>query len=99
MIEYQKILTVILVKIGCDLLKRNVDNTGRVVIPKEYRNMLGIDLGSELTISIEENKIILQKESKSCMFCKSDIELIKFKNQFVCHNCPCELNRCFILEK
>ena len=99
MIEYQKILTVILVKIGCDLLKRNVDNTGRVVIPKEYRNMLGIDLGSELTISIEENKIILQKESKSCMFCKSDIELIKFKNQFVCHNCLRELNRCFILEK
>ena len=99
MIEYQKILTVILVKIGCDLLRRNVDNTGRVVIPKEYRNMLGIDLGSELTISIEENKIILQKESKSCMFCKSDIELIKFKNQFVCHNCLCELNRCFILEK
>jgi len=40
---------------------RSVDNLGRVVIPAELRNTLGIDKQDPLEIYINNDKIILKK--------------------------------------
>ena len=40
---------------------RKVDQLGRIVIPKELRKSLGIDLGEPLEIYTDDNKIILKK--------------------------------------
>lgn len=40
---------------------RKVDDLGRVVIPKELRRTLGIDLKDPLEIYIDGDQIILQK--------------------------------------
>lgn len=40
---------------------RKIDNLGRVVIPKEIRNTLGLGEGSALNIMIENDQIILSK--------------------------------------
>ncbi|KFM98636.1 AbrB/MazE/SpoVT family DNA-binding domain-containing protein [Bacillus clarus] len=40
---------------------RKVDELGRIVIPKELRDILGIQIKSPLEIFVEEEKIILQK--------------------------------------
>lgn len=38
---------------------RKIDNLGRIVIPKEIRNSMGIGEGSALSISILDDKIVL----------------------------------------
>lgn len=40
---------------------RKVDDLGRVVLPKELRNVLQIDSKTALEIYVEEDKIILRK--------------------------------------
>ena len=40
---------------------RKVDNLGRIVIPKEIRQILQVDSGYALEIFVEEDAIILQK--------------------------------------
>ncbi|HHT7239512.1 MULTISPECIES: AbrB/MazE/SpoVT family DNA-binding domain-containing protein [Bacillus] len=42
-------------------MTRKVDGLGRVVIPKEFRDTLGIKEQSSLEIFIEGEKIVLQK--------------------------------------
>lgn len=63
-------------------MKRNIDNLGRVVIPAEMRNELGIEPNQELEIEKVGNKIIitnpkgiLSKEEIETMYkgvCKLD---------------------------
>ncbi|KOS28183.1 transition state regulator Abh [Bacillus anthracis] len=40
---------------------RKVDELGRIVIPKELRDVLGIQIKSPLEIFVEDDKVILQK--------------------------------------
>ena len=48
---------------------RNVDQLGRIVIPKDLRSTLQLNTGSPIEIFIDENKIILRKYSakESCI--------------------------------
>lgn len=44
-------------------IDRRIDDLGRVVIPKEYRNNLGINEGDPIEILMDsENQIILRKK-------------------------------------
>lgn len=44
-------------------IDRRIDDLGRVVIPKEYRNNLGINEGDPIEIIMDsENQIILRKK-------------------------------------
>ena len=38
---------------------RKIDREGRVVIPKETRNILGFDVGQEVEMYVENNKLIV----------------------------------------
>lgn len=45
-------------------MNRNIDGLGRVVIPKEIRNKLGIKENDNLKIELNNNKIILSKNDE-----------------------------------
>ena len=45
-------------------ITRHVDELGRIVIPKEIRNSLDIDVNDLLEIYVDNEKIILEKSSK-----------------------------------
>ncbi|CDQ38028.1 MULTISPECIES: AbrB/MazE/SpoVT family DNA-binding domain-containing protein [Virgibacillus] len=47
---------------------RKIDDLGRVVIPKELRRTLDIDIRDEVEVFVEDNKIILKKcnVNKTC---------------------------------
>lgn len=45
-------------------ITRRIDDLGRIVLPKEIRDNLGIREGEHLLISTEDNKIIIKKYSK-----------------------------------
>lgn len=44
---------------------RKIDELGRIVIPKEIRNVLGIHSNDDLEIFIDDMKIVLKKYEKS----------------------------------
>lgn len=70
---------------------RNVDNLGRVVLPKEIRKVLSISEGDPVEISQENNQIVVKKYYKGCIFCGNEMEPFEFKGMNVCRECKKEL--------
>ena len=66
---------------------RNVDELGRIVIPKEMRKKMGISNSDPVEIYVESDKIILTKYAPSCHFCSSDVEISEFKGKKICKAC------------
>lgn len=48
-----------------------LDGMGRLVIPKEYRVMAGIDNGEPAKITIEDRRIIIEQAEPACRLCGS----------------------------
>jgi len=66
---------------------RKVDQLGRIVIPKELRDTLGIDQKSPLEIFTNEDAIILGKHEPQCAICGHAKGTRKFKEKLICNNC------------
>ena len=66
---------------------RNLDNLGRVVIPKEMRNLMAIKEGDPVEIIKVNNEVVVRKYSKGCIFCGSIQEISEFKEIIVCNEC------------
>ena len=72
---------------------RNIDELGRIVVPKEMRKNLGIQEGDPLEIYSEGDSIILKKKQRSCIFCGSDEELSEFKEKYICKECLSDVSK------
>ncbi len=70
---------------------RNIDDLGRLVIPKEMRKKMGIGESSPVEIFVENDRIIVTKYQDSCIFCGSSSELRNFKGKRVCLACVEEM--------
>ena len=70
---------------------RNIDELGRIVVPKELRKKLGIANTDPVEIYDEDNKIILTKYVSVCHFCGSSEELTEYKDKNICARCISEL--------
>ena len=70
---------------------RNIDELGRLVIPKEMRKKMGIGESSPVEIFVENDRIIVTKYQDSCIFCGSGTELSDFKDKRVCRACITEM--------
>lgn len=68
-------------------ITRKVDNLGRVVIPKTYRDKLQIKENDTININIEDQILIMTKVEDSCLFCGSKKDLITFENKLICNKC------------
>lgn len=66
---------------------RKVDELGRIVIPKELRNSLGIDVKDPIEIFVEGEFIMLKKYEPSCSFCGEARDLKEFNGKKICANC------------
>ncbi len=71
---------------------RNIDELGRIVIPKEIRKKLGIANNDPVEIYVDGEKILLMKYHPACHFCGSTDEIIDFKGKVVCRACIEELS-------
>lgn len=70
---------------------RKIDELGRIVLPSEIRRVFGIREGDELDISVDGERVILQKRQDVCLFCSTQENLIEFHNRRVCDKCAGEL--------
>jgi transcriptional pleiotropic regulator of transition state genes len=70
---------------------RKIDELGRIVLPSELRRVFGIREGEELEISVEGERIILQKRADVCLFCGAETADINYRGRRTCDNCAREL--------
>lgn len=49
-------------------MNRSIDNLGRLVIPKEMRDKLNLKNGDEVTIKLENDKIVIMNPTKEDKF-------------------------------
>ena len=70
---------------------RNVDELGRIVIPKEMRRKLDIDVGTPIEIHLEGDTIVMKRDHAACVFCLGESELVNFKGKPVCAACLAEI--------
>ncbi len=66
---------------------RKVDELGRVVIPIELRNKLGIAEKDPIEIYVEGSNIILRKFEPNCIFCGRSKNLSEYKDKLICDKC------------
>ena len=66
---------------------RKVDDLGRIVLPKEQRNQLGINEGTALSISAEGDKLTLKIAEHYCALCSKTGELIDLSGKNICGSC------------
>lgn len=66
---------------------RKVDELGRIVIPMELRNKLGISEKDPLEIYVSGSSIILKKYNLNCVLCGNTKNLIKFEDNLICADC------------
>lgn len=48
---------------------RRVDQLGRIVVPKELRSTMGIEIGTPLEIYVEDDRVIVKKYEPSMKTC------------------------------
>lgn len=72
---------------------RKVDELGRVVLPIELRNKLGIQEKDPLEIYVDGSSIILKKYESNCIFCGGSKDLIEYNDKLVCKKCIEKINK------
>ncbi len=70
---------------------RNIDELGRLVIPKEMRIKMDIEKNAAVEFFVEDDKIIVKKFMDKCLICGSEDELCDFKGKRICSECRREL--------
>ena len=65
---------------------KEIDELGRVVIPKEIRMKYGIDRAA-VEIFTDDDCIILKKQENTCVFCGVKENLTDFEGKFICETC------------
>ncbi len=70
---------------------RNIDELGRIVVPKEIRKKLGIANTDPVEIYVEGDKIILTKFHPACHFCARTEDTVDYKGKKICRACINEL--------
>ena len=66
---------------------RKIDELGRIVIPIELRNKLGISERDSVEIFVEGSNIILKKLEPNCIFCGNSKNLSEYNGKLICTSC------------
>lgn len=68
-------------------ITRQVDTLGRVVLPKELRRNLGLEVNDSMEIYVDGDSIILKKHHPSCVFCDEATDVVAFNGKIICKTC------------
>ena len=66
---------------------RRIDELGRIVIPKEIRKKLEINIKDPMEIYLDGRAITLKKVENNCVFCEGNKNLTNFKDKLICQKC------------
>ena len=71
---------------------RNLDQLGRLVIPKETRRVFNLNGGDPVEIFTDGDKIIIKKYNPGCQCCGNMENIKEYKGIKICKKCLNELN-------
>ena len=72
---------------------RQVDQLGRIVLPKELRRSMELEnKGASVEIFVDDDKIVLKKYNPSCVFCGNASDVVYLKGKLVCRACIKDLS-------
>ena len=76
--------------------KSMIDGNGRVVIPKIYRESIGVTNNSAVEVSLEEDCIVIKKSihTNVCVLCEASEDLVKIKKGYLCKKCITNIKMC-----
>lgn len=76
--------------------KSVIDGNGRLVMPKVYRDAIGVTNNSAVDVMLEDDKIVVTKSEHTdvCAFCQGVTDLVKFKKGYLCKKCLQLLKEC-----
>ncbi|MCI8486154.1 MAG: AbrB/MazE/SpoVT family DNA-binding domain-containing protein [Clostridia bacterium] len=66
---------------------RRIDELGRIVLPKEWRDINNIREKDALELHIDGKSLTLKKHNNSCVFCGNKKSLQMHNNIHVCKKC------------
>ena len=72
---------------------RRVDELGRIVIPMELRRTLGIRVKDPLSISMDGDRIIIEKFHDACALCGSEEDVVMVKDRALCAKCVSDIKK------
>ncbi|MGW8958408.1 AbrB/MazE/SpoVT family DNA-binding domain-containing protein [Paenibacillus sp. NPDC055715] len=69
-------------------MTRPLDHLGRIVLPKELRNSMNINIGDALDFFITPEGLMIRKYTGvSCYFCGTVDNLSYFRDHLICNDC------------
>ena len=71
---------------------RKIDETGRIVLPKDFRRRLALEPFAD------GDQIIIRKYAARCIFCGSSDDTIEFSGKRVCKDCSSRLSEVIRLQ-
>jgi len=66
---------------------RKVDHLGRIVLPKELRDVMQINPHDGVEIFVDNHCIVLKKYNPSCVLCGNSNNLFYFREKIICEEC------------
>ena len=66
---------------------KKIDNLGRVVVPKGYRQMLGLKPGDPLDVEIESGRLLIAPHRDGCTFCGAVEVATSHMGKYICTDC------------
>lgn len=74
---------------------RKIDSLGRVVIPKEVRNVNGWSEDTPLEIYTDGNKVVMGEYNPGCVLCGSVEEVVQVSGKIICSRCANQISNNF----
>lgn len=74
-----------------NIVSRKIDKLGRIVLPMDFRKILGLEGEAEVVLGINDNSITVRKSDASCRLCGSIIEVSKKLG--ICSECIRKIKR------
>ena len=65
----------------------NIDNLGRIVIPKHLRKAYELESGCAIEFLSQDDTIVLRKYQPGCTFCGNISELTYLEDKCICSQC------------
>ena len=66
---------------------RRVDDLGRIVLPMELRRTLGIKVKDPLSITVEGDRIVLERPRDTCALCGGADAAVVVGDRALCREC------------
>ena len=66
---------------------KKIDNLGRVVVPKGYRQMLGLEPGDPLDVELDGDRLVIAPHRDGCTFCGEEAVAQAYLSKNICSEC------------